>query len=422
MDLTELRENAKKNAQLASQKDKEKQYEEAIKYYRKTIQVLNHLIKYDKNEYTKDVYKKKVEEYTKRADNIEKAINQKRQIKEGGGGDEDNEHAKLQEQLNSCIVAENPNVKWSDVAGLEKAKEALKEAVILPIKFPKLFQGKRKPWKGILLYGPPGTGKSFLAKAAATETGGKFFSVSAANIVSKWMGESERLVRALFELARKNKPAVIFIDEIDSIMSSRSEGENDATRRLKTEFLIQMGGGGDEDDDGILVLGATNIPWGLDPSVRRRFQKKIYISLPDEKARVIMFKLNIGDTPHELQEKDFADLAKRTNGYSGSDIATLTQDAIYEPVRRCQAAKYFRKIPNPQNPNDKNDFRYIPCNANDRGAEKITMGELQDPTKLLPPKVSYNDYLEALKKIKATVNEKDLEKQRQFTKEFGQVG
>ena len=197
---------------------------------------------------------------------------------------------------------------------MDKAKEALQEAVILPMKFPQLFIGKRKPWKGILLYGPPGTGKSYLAKACATETKGTFYSVSAANIVNKWMGESERLVKSLFELARSTKPSVIFIDEIDSLMSNRSEGENDATRRIKTEFLVQMQGVG-KDDDGILVLGATNIPWDLDPAVRRRFQKKIYICLPDEPARLVMFKLNLGDTPNSLNDDDIKNLASITDGY-----------------------------------------------------------------------------------------------------------
>jgi vacuolar protein-sorting-associated protein 4 len=181
------------------------------------------------------------------------------------------------------------------------------------MKFPQLFQGKRKPWKGILLYGPPGTGKSYLAKACATEAKGTFYSVSAANIVNKWMGESERLVKSLFELARSTKPSVIFIDEIDSLMSNRSEGENDATRRIKTEFLVQMQGVG-KDDDGILVLGATNIPWDLDPAVRRRFQKKIYISLPDEPARTHMLKLNLGDTPNSLTDDDIKELAAMTEG------------------------------------------------------------------------------------------------------------
>jgi len=127
------------------------------------------------------------------------------------------------------------------------------------------------------------------------------------------MGESERLVKSLFELARQNKPAVIFIDEIDSMVSNRSDGENEATRRIKTEFLVQMDGVG-KDDDGILVLGATNIPWGIDPAARRRFQRKIYIPLPDEPARLAMFKLNVGSTPNNLTEADFIKLAELSEG------------------------------------------------------------------------------------------------------------
>ena len=127
------------------------------------------------------------------------------------------------------------------------------------------------------------------------------------------MGESERLVRTLFEMARKNKPAVIFIDEVDSMVSNRSDGENEATRRIKTEFLVQMDGVG-KDDDGLLVLGATNIPWDIDPAARRRFQRKIYIPLPDETARLVMFKLNVGSTPNSLTEDDFKKLAEMTEG------------------------------------------------------------------------------------------------------------
>ena len=185
--------------------------------------------------------------------------------KKSGGKDENNdsdsddsgdpEKKKMQEKLSGAIVMEKPDVKWSDVAGLEAAKESLKEAVILPVKFPHMFTGNRKPWRGILLFGPPGTGKSYLAKAVATEANNStFFSVSSSDLVSKWLGESEKLVKNLFEVAREKKPSIIFIDEVDSLCSSRSDNESESARRIKTEFLVQMQGVGN-DNDGILVLG-----------------------------------------------------------------------------------------------------------------------------------------------------------------------
>lgn len=170
------------------------------------------------------------------------------------------------------------------MAGLEEAKAALQEAVILPTKFPQFFDEARKSWSGILLYGPPGTGKSFLAKACATEADATFFSVSSSDLMSKWMGESERLVKSLFEMAREQKPSIIFIDEIDSLCGARTEGSNDSSRRVLTEFLVQMQGVGSNNDK-LLVLGATNTPWELDSAIRRRFEKRIYIALPGETAR-----------------------------------------------------------------------------------------------------------------------------------------
>jgi len=180
-----------------------------------------------------------------------KSDNNKKPVKTGDSSnnkdddsdEDDKDKKKLMNQLEGAIVMEKPNIQWSDVAGLEGAKEALKEAVILPIKFPHLFTGNRKPWKGILLFGPPGTGKSYLAKAVATEANNStFFSVSSSNLVSKWLGESEKLVKNLFDMARKHKPSIIFIDEIDSLCSTRSDNESESARRIKTEFLVQMQG------------------------------------------------------------------------------------------------------------------------------------------------------------------------------------
>ena len=475
MDINQLQEDVKMYAKEAINYENNNDYSNAKKFYTKAASSLNILRKADENKYNIPTYNKKMEEYLKKGKEMEEKEQENKKIKvDADGKKEDDENAKLLEQLSGTLITEKPNVKWDDVAGLEKAKEALREAVIIPIQFPQLFKGKRKPWKGILLYGPPGTGKSFLAKAAATETGGQFFSVSAANIVSKWMGESEKLVKGIFDIARKNKPAIIFFDEIDSVMSARSENENDATRRLKTQFLIEMQGVG-KDDEGILVLGATNIPWALDPAVRRRFQKKIYINLPEENARRLMFKLNLGQTDNDITEQEFDTLAKLTDGYSGSDIATLTQDAIYEPLRKVQRAKFFKFINNNQN--------LICCSPSDEGALEMKMSDFSDnnryfyyvntgngrsklveireeengkterkwplppvnkknknnmdlieqkinhdfeikvhPSMLKCPKVTFEDYIHSIQKIKATVNKDDLKQNEQFTKDFGQEG
>ena len=191
----------------------------------------------------------------------------------------------------------------------------------------------------------------------------------------------------------------------------RSDGENEATRRIKTEFLVQMQGVG-KDDDGILVLGATNIPWDLDPAVRRRFQKKIYIPLPDEAARLGMLKMNVGTTPNNITEDELNELSAMTEGFSGSDLATLNMDAIMEPIRKCQLSKFFMK---------EGKF-FLPCSPSDVGAFKMTLNDIPEPENLKPPDVCKADFIKAMSKIKPTVSVADLEKQQKFTTEFGQEG
>ena len=267
---------------------------------------------------------------------------------------------------------------------------------------------------------PPGTGKSYLAKAVATEAESTFFSVSSSDLVSKWLGESERLVKNLFELARQSKPAIIFIDEVDSLCSSRSDSENDATRRIKTEFLVQMQGVG-VDNDGILVLGATNIPWGLDAAIRRRFEKRIYIPLPEESPRRRIFEIHIGNTAHALSPNDFNQLARRTDGYSGADIGIVVRDALMMPIRKVQTATHFKQVagPSPVDPSVVVNDLWTPCGPREVGAMEMSWMSIASD-KLKEPHLTIADFLKALQNNRPTVNSDDLERFEDFTRDFGQ--
>ena len=312
---------------------------------------------------------------------------------------------------------------------------SLQKTVIMPTRFPQLFTGERKPFKGILLYGPPGTGKSYLAKAVATEADSTFFSVSSSDLVSKWQGESERLVRNLFEMARESPggKAIIFVDEVDSLCGSRSEGESDSARRIKTEFLVQMDGVGKE-STGVLVLGATNVPWELDAAIRRRFEKRVYIPLPGKEARTFMVKLNLGKTPNSLTDDDFDRLGEITGGASGSDIKVLAKEAMMQPLRACQRAKQFlpdktfltpcTKYPNcsrcppklsSDNPKGK-DYTCKSC-----GAQRMQLWDVP-PEKLRAPDVTVADFETVLTHSFASVSTDELERYDDWTSQFGQEG
>ncbi|KAM0884981.1 hypothetical protein ACQ4PT_030626 [Festuca glaucescens] len=246
-----------------------------------------------------------------------------------GGKDDD----KLVEMINTTIVDRSPSVKWDDVAGLDKAKQALMEMVILPTKRRDLFTGLRRPAKGLLLFGPPGNGKTMLAKAVASESEATFFNVSASSLTSKWVGEAEKLVRTLFMVAVDRQPSVIFMDEIDSVMSTRLASENDASRRLKSEFLIQFDGVTSNPDDLVIVIGATNKPQELDDAVLRRLVKRIYVPLPDPNVRRLLLKNQLKGQAFKLSNHDLERLAVETEGYSGSDLRALCEEAAMMPIR-----------------------------------------------------------------------------------------
>ena len=232
-------------------------------------------------------------------------------------------------QIFNEIIIQGDEVHWSDIAGLEVAKNALRETVVYPFLRPDLFMGLREPARGMLLFGPPGTGKTMLARAVATESKSTFFSISASSLTSKYLGESEKLVRALFALAKVLAPSIIFVDEIDSLLSQRSgSGEHEATRRIKTEFLIQWSdlqraAAGREvaekdkdrgDANRVLVLAATNLPWAIDEAARRRFVRRQYIPLPEAETRAVQLRTLLKQQKHTLTDADIDTLVGLTDG------------------------------------------------------------------------------------------------------------
>ncbi|CAJ1922429.1 unnamed protein product [Cylindrotheca closterium] len=450
--------------QKAIEADDKDEHESALALYKDALERFTMGIKHEKNPTRKKMVMEKVEGYMNRAEALREIIKKENDkndkndktnpkspekkgeadAKDGKGGKgedgkqeekKDDETIKLRGALAGAVVSEKPNVRWEDVAGLESAKESLKETVIMPVKFPQLFVGERRPFKGILLFGPPGTGKSFLAKAVATEADSTFFSVSSADLISKWQGESEKLVRNLFEMARESpgSRAIIFIDEVDSLCGSRQEGESDSARRVKTEFLVQMDGVG-KTEGSVLVLGASNVPWDLDAAIRRRFEKRVYIPLPAAPARTYMIRMHLGDTPNNLQESDYIKLGHISEGASGSDIEVMVKEALMEPLRRCQQAKQFvtdskdmlipcEKYPNcahciPKLSTDPPGKDYTCQNC---GALRMTLWEVE-PSKLEAPPVRVTDFEKVMRHSCSTVSAEELKRFQEWTAQFGQDG
>ncbi|XP_055377667.1 katanin p60 ATPase-containing subunit A1 [Condylostylus longicornis] len=297
----------------------------------------------------------------------------------------------LVEILEKDILQRDIGVKWADVAGLNDAKAILQEAVVLPIIMPDFFRGIRKPWRGILMVGPPGTGKTMMAKAVATECGTTFFNVSTSTLTSKYRGESEKLVRLLFEMARFYSPSTIFIDEIDALCASRgSDSEHEASRRFKAELLIQMDGlnvGASSEEKLIMVLAATNHPWDIDEAFRRRFEKRVYIGLPNDETRSALLNLCLKDV-NISNDTDIDSVCDMLKGYSGSDVRNVCRDASMMAMRRHISGRTPSEI------------------------KKIRLEDVDQP-------ITLKDFTDAIERTKKTVSEGDIEKFIKWMEQYG---
>ena len=319
---------------------------------------------------------------------------------EGNGPD-----TELIEMVEREVVDMNPNVSFDDIAELETAKRALIEAVVLPLLMPDFFVGLRRPWKGVLLYGPPGTGKTLLAKALATQGKTTFFNVSPTTFASKWKGESEKLVRILFEMARFYAPSTIFIDEVDSVGVKRHDGEHEASKKVLAEMLVQMDGisesnsgvNGEFDNENnkpkfVMVLGATNLPWDLDDALRRRFEKRIYIPLPNSVGRREMFRINFKGIKLS-DDIDIDTLVKKTDGYSGHDISSVCREASLMNMRKKLMS-------------GNGQFDILEAANN-----QAFLQDLEAP-------VSQSDILTAIKNISKSVSNNDVKKFEEWTYQY----
>ncbi|CAB4477246.1 unnamed protein product [Rhizophagus irregularis] len=292
---------------------------------------------------------------------------------------------KMIEMIQNEIMEQSPNITWDDIAGLEHAKKTIQEAVTWPLLRPDIFTGLRSPPKGLLLFGPPGTGKTLIGKCIASESGSTFFSISSSSLTSKWVGDGEKMVRALFSVARVNQPAVVFVDEIDSLLTQRTDGEYEASRRIKTEFLVQFDGvkTASLEEDRILLVGATNRPQEIDEAARRRFRKRLYIPLPEHEGRFAIVKNLLSKQKHSLTDEQIHEICKKTEGYSGSDMDGLCREAALGPIRVI------------------GDIRTI-------SADDVRS-------------INYSDFLDALTQVRASVSDRDLELYNKWNLEYGSL-
>ena len=296
-----------------------------------------------------------------------------------------NVDSKLANIILNEIFDAGTSVTFADVAGQLVAKQALQEIVILPSLRPELFTGLRAPARGLLLFGPPGNGKTMLAKAVAHESNTKFFCISAASLTSKWVGEGEKLVRALFAVAKELQPSIIFMDEVDSLLCERREGEQDASRRIKTQFLLEFDGVQSSAEDRILVMGATNRPFELDDAVLRRFPKRIYVQMPDFDARRALLEKLLSKQDNPLSQREVVQIARETDGYSSSDLTALAKDAALGPIRDL----------------DPNLVKSVDVNK----VRKITV----------------HDFIDSLRRIRCSVPTELLRKLTQWNHQFGDI-
>jgi len=373
-----LEKMAREYADKAVMAERMGNYEDAVKYYRAAAQILRRIVSINPDAGLREVYVEFIKNYEERALFLERNLEKV--------GVADREQARYtQGSGDQELVGEPPRITFEDIVDLEDVKKAIKKAIIYPVKRPDLYVDKIGWDKGILLFGPPGNGKTMLAAAVANEIKAAFIAIDASDIMSKWLGDAEKNVKRIFDaarrIARSGRPVIIVIDEVDSLMgvfSSEVGGEV----RVRNQFLKEMDGLHTKDSrEMIFVIGTTNKPWSLDIGFIRRFQKRIYVPSPNHEVRLALLRhytrnLDLGP------DMDLEELAKRTEGYSASDIVDIVREA------------YSRAV--------------------DELFEKGSIGER-------PRAIGMADFLEAISRRKPSISHEMLRSYEEWNKRFGAI-
>jgi len=369
--MKELERLAAEHARAAVQLDRIGMKKQAARRYSEAVQLLSKLVEMSDDPILRKVYREKLEQYRRRIEALSE------HLFEGEPSFSDREGKTARD----IVVKSPPKISWDDIIGLDHVKKAIRESIVYPMKRPDLFP---LGWpRGILLFGPPGCGKTMIAAAVANEIDAFFMHIDASLIMSKWLGESEKNISWIFKLAReheeKGEPAIIFIDEVDSLMAIRAN-EVGGEARARNQLIKEMDGLIDKGRKSMIyVLAATNKPWLLDEPFIRRFQKRLFIGLPEYEARLKMFehyagRLNVEDGV------EFSELARITNGYSGADIHNICMEVQMKVV-----SEFFEKG-----------------------------GEGDEPRK-----IRMEDFMEVIRKRKPSVDLASMKKMLEWASKFG---